>query len=237
MCDPVSIGVAVASTALSAGGAMLNQREEQKNQQRMMDAARGAAEAERIRQQGYQDQATPVFNQSLDANAKDKQLANLAADQAKRVEATKSNVSQSSEYNPPLASAPSVVNSEIGRKMAEALTKANTNATNKANLNAWGDLSLGNKLAFADSNNQLNTINNFSKGSLRLLPLEQKVAANNAWRPNSGFGDILSFGGKALGLAGGLGAFNGLGSAGTVGMPSTGWNGGMWGDTAIYGLY
>lgn len=217
MCDPVSIGVALGATALSAGGQMIQQKEADANAQRAVNAANSAADAERIRQQKYQGRAADVFDDSVDTQSAVTQKEQLEAEKTKRAEETMSNVAQSTNYTPSSASAPKVVTSEIGRRIAEAVAKGNESATNRGNLSAWNNMKTNNSINLADASANLGLINNLSQGSVALLPLEQRVAAKNSQKKSSGIGELLQLGGTALGLAGGLGAFNGIGSGAGAG--------------------
>lgn len=218
MCDPVTLAVLAASTAMSAGGSFLNNKEETANQNRALEARKNAAEVERIRQKKFEDETTPLFTSELTNLSPDAQNAALATAQQERTGKTQAAVTTANEYAAPASGAPQVVNSEIGRRVGQALRGQTAEAGNLAKLNAWQDLDFANRLGLNATNRNLGTLNNFSANSLQLLPYEQEVAARNAYKPPSGFGDLLKLGGSALGLASGVGAFGG--GAGADAIPT-----------------
>ena len=217
MCDPVSAGIAIGSTVLSAGGSMLNQSEQDANTKRAKQAARSKAEAEHIRQQQFQSQADQTFADALAKQGADPQNQQLAKDVATRQGDAATAINSDTAYNPPAQSAPTVVNSEIGRKIADSIARAKTWAGNKGKLDAWSDLGTNNAIDLSNTGANLGTINNLSRGSIARLQTEQEVAARNAQKPLSGFGSALQAGGAALGLAGATGAIGAASDAGGIG--------------------
>ena len=191
----------------------MNSQEDKANQDRMMQAKNDTLAAERIRQQGFQDQMTPLNDKALTTLSPEAQKNTLEALQKTHSDATAGAIQDQGAYNPPLASAPNVVNSEIGRKFAEQIGKQRNEATALGNLSGWTDLNLANKIGMQDTKNSMGTIGDFSNSSANLLPFEINANMNNARKAKSGIGDLLGLLGQGVGFANGLGAFNGLGGA------------------------
>lgn len=200
MCDPV-IG---AGLALSAAGALANSREQASNAKRMSKASERAALREFDRQDDFQAEAGQVFDTTLDKFERPAQDQALADATAQRVRTTQDAV-DAPAGTPAAGAAPTVVQGEIARKMVEAFQKARRGAGALGKLSARDDLEFDNRVALARSGGQLGDINSMSRGSASLLPYEQGVAANNAYRAPSGFGDMLQAAGSAAGMAGATG--------------------------------
>lgn len=217
MCDPVSI----AGAALSAGGMMLNNREQAANIKRQTAARNAASEAELTRQRGYQQQGNEVFQGTLPKFTLPAQEAARVQAEQKRSGVMQGAVTDQGEYAAAPASA-ETANKEIDRKVAQGTQSARTEAASKARLGAWQDLNFGNRVGLASSARKMDTTADFARGSARLLPFEIESAQRNATKSPSGFGDLLQLGGLGLGVAGGMG-WNPFGGGAPAGM----WNGGV----------
>lgn len=200
MCDPISIGAAVASAA----GSAITGYENSQSQKAMVKARNAATEAELARQHGFQDQAGGVFNDAL----------SLFSPQAvsDRLAAAKSGAGSTIQGNIPgdygsinTRFAPNAAKAGEAKSIADLFGKSMDRSTNMGNLIGYDQFGFDNKLNLTGTGRQLDTISDFSGNSARVGGLEQEVNANNAYKPPSGLGDLLSIAGTLGGYYGGRG--------------------------------
>lgn len=205
MCDPVTIG----AVALSAAGAGVNAYETNQNQSRMIDARNNATQAELGRQKGFQAKSNEIFGKSVDGFAPTTQAANLADNQQ--------TVASSFQGNAPTAqtvgsitsgTAPAVVGAAETKKIGDILGLGTASNTARGNLAGYSQNQFNNKINLNDTNRNLDLNTDLSKTSAGVGKLEQDANYKNAFRPNSGVGDILQLGGQLGAYGAGRGWFN-----------------------------
>ena len=187
------------------------------NQSAMQHARNEAALAEMTRQEGYQEEASGYFDESLGGWDKAKQDAELADVERQRNVKIQQALGPANEYAPTSGSAPSVVNTEIARKVNDAMKSGKKTAQQLAKLGAWNDQQFNNQIFMGHQGGKLGEIGTTAGRSAQLLPLEQQTAANNAFQHPNMFGDLLK-------VAGTGGAMYGM----TGGDIFSGWGGSPW---------
>lgn len=202
MCDPLTVG----GMALSLAGTAVANRDAQKNMNRMAAARRDVALKELDRQKQYQEEAAGEFDTSLD-RFRDSNTAKALTDATQnRVQQSEAAV-QSGGYTDATGDAtPTVVKSEIARKMLDASGRAKTTAQRLGKVQSFGDYLFDANSLLNLQGNRIGDINNAAAGSYRLLPLEQEAAANNVNKPGSAFGSLMKLAGTGASLAGFAGA-------------------------------
>jgi len=211
MCDPVSIG----AIALSAAGAGVNAYETNKNQSSMIEARNAATQAELGRQKGYQAKSNEIFGKSVDGFAPATQSANLANNQQTVASAFQGNAPTAQSVGSiSSGTAPSVVKTAEATKVGDILNLGKASNTARGNLFGYSQNQFNNKLNLNDTNRNLDLNTDLSKTSAGVGKLEQDANYKNAFRPNSGVGDIMQ-------LAGSFGAYSG-GRGGGFGAPVKG---------------
>jgi hypothetical protein len=203
MCfDPLTL----TAMALGAGGKAVSGFENDANNRRMIEARNAATRAELERQKGYQGQTSGIFNTSVGGFAPEAQQATLASGKA--------DASALFSGNAPTALNVGTIGTKTAgdyTKGAEAKTVADVFAGNAArssslaNLTGWDNAGMSNRMNLNNAGMGMDVIRDFSRNSARVGGLEQQVNANNAWRPPSGLGDLLSFAGNAVGFGSGGG--------------------------------
>ena len=201
MCDPITIA-GVALTGLAAGSNYLGG-------QKIESARNDALEAERIRQQGLDQQAAALNLQSQDRyqgfeekqGERSKSLADYytqqeaAAPAASALPASSSNITVAAEK----------------KARGEAKDRTNQIGTALGELRSFGDLLGDTSRLQARDASQIGQIGGFKRGSSNILGMELDEA-NNAGGNYRMFGDIASGLGK-VGVSAGLsGTGNGLSS-------------------------
>ena len=216
MCDPTI----AAGMAMSGLGQAYNSRQMSKNQGRMVDARNAATAAEMARQEGYQEEGSGYFDESLANFDKSKQDIGLANQGRVRGDKIEQQLSATNEYAPTTGSAPSVVNTEIARKINDAMKSGKKTARSLGNMGAFGDQQFNNRMALNNTNQTLGNLSNNANRSMSLLPLEQQVAANNASKSPNMIGDLLSMAGQGAAMYGMTGGdmFSGFGGSGLKGL-------------------
>ena len=201
MCDPLT----ATGIALSVGSTLYKSQGAKKNTSRMVRARNDAAAAEDGRQRAYQDEANDVFNRTLPKFERGAQDVGVEQARQKREEKLTDAASGdgADEYQAPTAgSAPTVVKSEIARRISDALTQGTKRARTQAALSAYGDNMFGNKVALGRSRGELAQVSDFASKSAGLLPYEMRAAAQNASRAPSIVGDLLGLAGSGATMAG-----------------------------------
>ncbi|MEP3248039.1 MAG: hypothetical protein ABJN40_06030 [Sneathiella sp.] len=220
MCNPMI----VAGLAASAAGTGYNSYQQNKNLKAGIEAKNKASLDEVNRQDAFQAEATEVFDNSLNNFSKPSQDAALQKSETDRTIRLEKAITQPKEYTPTTGSAPSVVKSEIARKMNDAIKSGKNSARSLAKMGAWGDTQFGNRIDLSRSGGDLGQISNFARGSANLLPGAQSAAYGNAQDAPGMFGDLLKVAGTAgmmYGMNGGSfgklgGLFGGGGGDGTL---------------------
>lgn len=209
MCGPAAIPLAIsaAGAAASAVGSYSNANNQQAQLAATQRRRNQEAEAERIRQRAFQDEASAEMARVLPQVANPQTLADAigmrtaAAEQVTRAPAA-------GEYRPTPQSAPAVVTNEVDRQRSKGAKRASSTATAKAKLSAYGDQQAGNSLAMTGAARRIAGITDASRGSAAILPLAQQAVVNNANRnqPAITFGDVLGLAGQGAQMYGFMGA-------------------------------
>lgn len=201
MCNPtlIAAGISLAGTAYAA-------RQQRQHQERAVEASEDAALAELDRQRGFQEESGQQFANTLSRFSEPAQLAALEESAGQRQQALESNLEEG--FDVPLSgSTPEVVRSEIAKRMSDAVGQGRQQAKSLAKIGARGDVGIGNQVSLARGGQNLGDIAGFSRGSLGLLPADQRSAVNNVPQP-SGIGDLIAGAGRLgldYGLSGGFG--------------------------------
>lgn len=199
MCDPVSLAVTSlvatgAGTAVQAAGARKSQK-----------AMSAAANAERLRQQGYQREADSLFAESLSKQGADAQNEGVAAAEAKRTAVTQAAQTPTAVVNIPTQGAtPTVVADETSARVGAGNAQAAMDAANRAALSSFGDVQLGNALLNTRYGQQQGHIGRNMQGSASVLQLEME-AAKRKGDNLMGIGSLLNAGGQIAGMGAGMG--------------------------------
>lgn len=213
MCTGAEIAL-VASAAASAGGSYLNSQNESKNEQAKINARNAAAAQEQGRQKIFQANNDATLNSTLGNLDKDKQEQSFGDLVANREQAYADNTPPAAEFANISDTTPSVVKTDLAKKVADGMAKSKASAQALAKVGGTTDLFQNNGLDINQAANDIGTQNNLARGSLNTNLAEQTAAANNAGNKKSTFGDLLSAAG-AIGATASTraGALDGLSGA------------------------
>lgn len=202
MClDPLSL----ATMAIGGIGSAVSASERNASNRAMVDARNKATTDEFARQDGYQQQSSGIFDGVLNKFSGPAQTQGLADAKAGAGAAIRGN--QPTNVGSILlggAASPQAVAAQ-DNTISDAFARGGERATALGNLTGYDRQGTQDRLNLTDSGRGLDTISNFSQGSASLLPLEREVAGNNAYKPPSGLGDLLSFVGNVGSFKGGEG--------------------------------
>jgi hypothetical protein len=194
------------SSAMTAGGTFINQRAEQANAERQMNARNQALQATLAQNKIQGDRARTAYQQREDAiqpQAASQQSEDLTQKRQQTFQQALAPV-QTGEI-PIAGSAPSV----IGKAMSEAFNREKDFNSRKADargaLEGYSDVFLQRGLGDQQARRDIGVANNFIQGNMGILPAQQQVAALNATKPNPFLGNLLIGGGNMLSMAGGSG--------------------------------
>lgn len=200
MCNPLALG----SAAVAGTGALINASETNATRQRMTGARNAATRAEMDRQRVFQDKSGKMFDESLNNFSPEQQAAALIGDQATATSGYSANapiaVGSVSSGN-----GPAVVKTAEDKSIADAFARGSAKDAALGKLAGWDQRAFGNNIKLNTSGRELDLNTDFAKTSAGVNRLEQDAAYNNAFRPNSGIGDILGFAGSVGAHYGGKG--------------------------------
>lgn len=198
MCNPI-LGV---SAALQAASVLANNRAAKKVEQER----NRVLEANRLRQSQFAQEAdvnnTSTQDQFTAENQATKRQANI--DTAIKDQA---GISANGDYLADSQTAPSVVKSEIARQLADAVSRGKGYGTSSANINSYGQTSFDNNLALTRNAEEIERINNFSRGETAVVPLALQNA-NTKGQGSRNLADLFGAAGD-IGMAYGFGKMGG----------------------------
>lgn len=200
MCDPLTI----ASTAAAAGGSLINASESNASRTAQINARNAATQRELERQRAYQATSGKIFDESMGNFSPEAQAKALNDAQTSTADAFKGNapidVGSVSSGN-----GPAVVKTAEDQSIASAFSRGSAKDAALGKLAGWDQRAFGNNIKLNNSGRELDLNTDFAKTSAGVNGLEQTTAYNNAFRPNSGIGDLMQFAGSVGAYQGGKG--------------------------------
>lgn len=210
MCDPLT-GLALGA---SAAGGLISGNEANANAKRQQDARNAATMAELERQKKYGEQSRGQFDQSMNLYAPGAQDASLAKSQSDVGSILAGNAPTAESVGSiTTANAPKVVGATEGQKLGDVFSRIAQNNQNLGALKGYDQNTLANKIALNSTGRNIDVTGDLSKTSAGVNKLEQQAAYTNAYKPPSGIGELLSFGGN-------LGSY--YAGGGKLGLPKFG---------------
>lgn len=214
MCDPISIGLTVAGTALQAYGSS------QVAGAQKRDIAKSGQdyEAERTRQAGFNSQNSKTVSDTLGLYSPQAMGQRTADATATRQTAYVNPLTghNFSAVNPADYDANNAVASRNAATGAHEQGKAISSALAKAKLDAYGDAQTGANIASNNNANQIDTTNRIARGSEQAEQVNQGTldskmqADHSAGSFAGGLGDLFTMAGSLGAMS--PGGFSGLGS-------------------------
>lgn len=208
MCTGIEILGMLAGPVLSGVGSMIQQKEMEANQRRMAEARNN--ELRRVLTKN--DELAQRSRETFDARRKASQGEQLEADQKKAEENRQTELTEAAQSTPAPAqnvalsgSAPTVVKSQMAKQMASAIGDAKEQAARLGKLGGYGDMWLNQGFADMQAGRDIAIDSNFAAGNLALLPYQQDIAENRAYKPISPIGGLLQGFGGMLSSYGGSG--------------------------------
>jgi len=216
MCDPVTIGIALAT---GLGQSYF----QNKAAGDVRKAQQGAQETFTTDLKGLRDRSNVQLQDSIAQSSAENDTARYEDAVAKRIEANTPSFDQKTLL-PGQGNASNAVRSSIVQSQDRGITNNANAAVADARFNAFGDANLGQNIKLQQNNNRIATQGGFAQGSLNNLQADMR-AAQSAGDGAAGIADIIgavgTIAGPAVGYGAGQGWWGGL-------DPATGitWNSG-----------
>lgn len=209
MCVPGLDPITIAALAASAAGTALTGYEQNQTQNAMIGARNSATQAELLRQQDFQRQADATHQATMTKFKPEQQAKDLTTQQATATENYTANTpSAATTTTPTSAGAPRVVQDAAAKSAGDVFRRASNYNAALGNLTGYDQRFFNNNLNLNSSARKLATTSDFARTSAAVNGIEQNAAYRNAFRPNSGMGDLLQFGGNVGAYGAGKGWFN-----------------------------
>ena len=209
--DPLSIGLGLLGTGISAIGGLNAAGSASRNAAARNAARNGVLQEQLVRQRAYRDQNYKDFDQTMSGYSQPAQGQRLQENTDNRSNAQLAainSVASGANDVPVSSSAPSVVSSEYAKRIGDALAVSMSRAKAGAALGGYGDQWNFNSLDNQRLGQKLDTTNNFARGQAALTsPLQDLAEFSVTKAPNQGAALTGSFG-KLLTGAAGAGWFN-----------------------------
>lgn len=190
MCDPISLG----SLAVGAAGQALSGYENSQNQADVINARNAATQAELARSKQYGAQSRQSFDNSVNIYSPGNQATNLAGAQSTIGDTLTGNAPTAANVGTiTTSSAPRVVGDSENHRLADVFTRAASKDANLAGLKGYDQAMFNNNVGLNSNARDIDTIGDFAKTSAGVNQIEQRAAAQNAKKPASGLGSLLSF--------------------------------------------
>ena len=207
MCDPITAG----AMALSGVGSIINGSEKNRTLSNQIAARNAATQAELQRQKAFQQRSALDYGNTANAFSPDAQAKALSTEQAAATEGVQANSPTAAISAAPITSnsnAPKVVQDAAKKTVSDIFARDASRNDALGTLKGWDQRMFGNELTLNTGARKLATTSDFARTSAGVNGLEQDTAYRNAYRPNSGIGDILQFAGNVGSFGGGKGWFN-----------------------------
>ncbi|MER9685914.1 hypothetical protein [Mesorhizobium sp. M0139] len=208
MCTGLEL-IALAGTAASTVGGMITQKEQQANIERQAKARNDKLNSTMLKNDALAKQSRADF----DARQKNATGDAIEQDRADKTQQRTQDLTAAVDSTPAAAdvslsgSAPTVIKSELAKRMASALGQATDSAKAQAKLGGYGDAWLNQGFQDVDASRDIGTNANYAAGNMAILPYQQDIAEQHATKPISPLGSLLQgFGSIASSYGGGGGA-------------------------------
>lgn len=201
MCDPVTLGIAVAAS--TAGAAISGS--DAKSAAARDAAARNAVLAQTLaKEKGYAADNATQLNGNIAHYAPGAQEAQLADAQAKRAATSTGNMTTTDPNSVPLpADTNLAATGDLAKRMLAVHDGAVQRAGLNANLGGFGDTWLKNNMATNEADRNIGVTNNYAEGAKSILKDQQDAASAAAYKAPSIWGPALTAAGSlAAGAAG-----------------------------------
>lgn len=206
-----------AGTVASIAGTAVTANEANQNNTNIAEARNRVLRETQARNKIASDESRSLFAKRIADMAPENTQPQLATEQGQRTDTIQSNIDEAPaiEALPEAAAAPKVVQTALGKRLAEAAEKATARSAAMGKLAGYGDFMQGQAISDEEAGRGIDTQANLIRGNMGILPALQDYAEISAYKPSSGLGEILSTLGSVAGMAAGSGAFKKPGAPGS----------------------
>lgn len=183
MCTGAEIAAAAQAAgpyiaAASAGSQLAGSYAQSRSARAQNDAQQQAMQAHSERQSKLQEEANRAIGGASETFDPAKQNPQLEAAQAARTAAAAPAPVPTQGYQTTTASAPKVVETDMERKLTEALSGGREAANRAGALQGYGDSAQTNQINLGRAGQRVGQLGNFSQGTSNALPLQLRSAYN-----------------------------------------------------------
>lgn len=207
MCTGVEL-IGLLGAGLGTAGQMITAREQQKNAERQAAARNQKLDVAMQKNDALADQSRAEFDarqQKATAENIEQDRADKTAQREEQLTAAVNSTPAPTDSVSLAGSAPTVVKSELAKKMASAMSSATDSAKAQAKLGGYGDAWLGQGFQDVAAGRNISKDANFAAGNMAILPFQQDIAEQRAYKPISPIGGLLSGFGSMMASYGGSG--------------------------------
>lgn len=210
MCTGLEIAALVGGTALSAGGSMMQANAAEKQAKAQAEARNN----ELKRTLGKNDALAKNSRDTFNKRAQDANAEKMQESQEENTQERQDTLETAVEQTPQAAaevslsgSAPTVVQSELAKRVGAAMQGSKDQAHRQGALAGYGDTWLDQGFKDVEAGRGIAQDANFAAGNMAILPYQQDFAEQRATKPISPIGGLLQgFGGMLSSYGGGGGA-------------------------------
>jgi hypothetical protein len=208
MCTGLEIAGMLAGPLLSTAGSFIQQSEQEANNRRMADARNEKLRVTMAKNDSLADQSRAEYNARQQKASADQIETDRQQKTAERSDTLEQAVQEAPKEAAGVSlsgSAPTVVKSELAKRMAAAMGQATESAKAQAKLGGYGDTWLDQGFQDVTAGRNIAQNANFASGNLSILPYQQDIAEMRAYKPISPIGGLLQGFGGMLSSYGGSG--------------------------------
>lgn len=206
MCDPITLTLLVGGTAASVVGGGIQAREAVKADAREANARNKVLQETLRRNETNAVANREAFKKRITESEPAPAAASLATAQDNATTAVQGNLASTATEAPIAGDAPQIIKGAMDKSLSDSFRKSMDNAKSMAQLTGYNAAGRDAAIADAGLGQTINTNNNFVRGNMSIMPYLQDYAAYRAYKPSSGFGQILqSLGSMATQAAGARG--------------------------------
>lgn len=205
MCTGMEIAALVGS-GMSAVGGMIQQKEAEKNAQRMAEARNERMRSTLTKNDALAKQSRDTFNeraQKINKDQMEQSQDEATQNRQQDLEAAVDNTPSPVDSVSISGSAPTVVKSELAKRMGAAMSQSKQAAQRLGKLGGYGDTWLDQGFKDVEAGRSIAGDANFASGNMAILPYQQDIAEMRASKPISPIGGLLQGFGSMLGSYGG----------------------------------
>lgn len=193
MCTGAEL-IGLIGAGVSTAGGLVTANEQNKNAQRQAQARNDELKKTLLKNDPLAEKSRDAFEDRLNKTQADEfaQQQHEATDTRQDELATAADEAPQAAQEVSLSgSAPTVVKSDLARRMGDAMKASKQQAQSLGKLGGYGDTWLGQGIMDTEAGRDIAQNANFAGGNLAILPYKQDIAESRAYKPISPLGGLM----------------------------------------------